>query len=417
MHLRSQLLQIARKLTMSLDPAEVLHQITASARELFSADGCAVYMLGDDSRTLHPVSASEPPYDDAILSACLDVSHSLTGRAVLERRVVIFSDAGTNPLGAKVVGTPDDPDQRLLAAPLILEDRVLGALSIGRHAADFTQEDFEPAEALAIYAAIALKNARTHAALQREVEERTRVEMALREMNELLEHRVEERTADLEIANEALAASLREKELLLKEIHHRVKNNLQVISSLLSLQTDRITDPRAHEILRESQHRVRSMALIHEKLYRSPDLARVNFGEYVHDLAAFLFRSFRSSSQGIVLHVEAEPIHLPVDIAMPCGLILNELVSNALKHAFPNGQAGKITVTLGRTDDGLARLTVADTGVGLGAGVNLQQPETLGLQLVAMLAEQIDATIGVVSQDVTQITITFAPRMQAQGTA
>jgi nitrate/nitrite-specific signal transduction histidine kinase len=193
MHLRSQLLQIARKLTLSLDPAEVLHQITASARELLHADGCAVYMLGDDGHTLHPISASEPPYDDAILSA-------------------------------------------------------------------------------------------------------------------------------------------------------------------------------------------------------------------------FLFRSFRSSSQGIALRVEAESIHLPVDIAMPCGLILNELVSNALKHAFPNGQAGTITVALRRADNGRVSLTVADTGVGLGAGVNLQQPQTLGLQLVAMLAEQIDATMDVVTQDGTHITLFFTPR-------
>lgn len=416
MHAQEMLLQVARRLTASLEMAEVLRQITAGARALLTADGCAVYLVSEEGCTLRPVWAIEPPYDEAILSASLDVEHSLTGQAVITRQVVVFNDAGVNPLGAVIAGTPPDPEERLLAAPFIIEDQVLGALSVSRRGIDFTAGDRAIAEALAIYAAIALKNAQTHATLRREVEERTRAEVALREINELLETRVEERTADLAVANQALLASLREKEVLLQEIHHRVKNNLQVISSLLSLQTDRIADPRAHEVLLESQHRVRSMALIHEKLYRSPELAQVNFGDYIHDLVAFLFRSFRSSSRGINLHIEVEPIGLPVDIATPCGLILNELVSNALKHAFPNEQGGTISVILREADDGRVRLTVADTGVGLAREINLHQPETLGLQLVSLLVEQIGGTVELLSQAGTQVTISFAPHGQTRAT-
>jgi two-component sensor histidine kinase len=407
MHHQDLLLHSARQLTASLDLAEVLTRITAGARALLSADGCAVYMLDTDGRTLRPVSAIEPPYDDAILASPLDVKHSLTGQAVTARQVIIFNDAGTNPCGADIAGTPDNPEERLLAAPFIIEDQVLGALSLSRDTIDFTEEDRKLAEALAIYAAIALKSAQTHAALQSEVEERVRAEVALRELTELLESRVDERTADLEGVNEALATSLREKEVLLQEIHHRVKNNLQVISSLLSLQADHVSDPQAHMILRESQHRVRSMALIHEKLYRSACLAQVDFGDYVHDLAAFLFRSFRSSSQGITLHVDAEPIGLPVDIAMPCGLILNELVSNALKHAFPDDLSGAVTVMLGTTQDRRVNMVVADTGVGFAPGVDFRHTETLGLQLVAMLVEQIDGTFEVDSTAGTRCTIGF----------
>jgi len=145
---------------------------------------------------------------------------------------------------------------------------------------------------------------------------------------------------------EQTKASLREKEVLLKEIHHRVKNNLQIVSTLLDLQSEHTQDQQAQEMFKESRGRAKSMALIHERLYRSQDLARVNFNEYIQQLAQDLYHAYRLSSDEIVLHVEVAAPPLPIDIAIPCGLLLNELMSNCLKHAFAHTPDGWIRVTL-----------------------------------------------------------------------
>ena len=163
-------------------------------------------------------------------------------------------------------------------------------------------------------------------------------------------------------AAQALSRSLREKELLLKEIHHRVKNNLQVISSLLAMQSDDSPDGGVHPILEESIHRVRSMALIHERLYQSETLERIDFGEYARSLAGYLYNSYRMSSN-VQLVVEAAPTAVNIETAVPLGLVLNELVSNAFKYAFMDGSPGTLRVTLGPAGDGFA-LVVADTGPG-----------------------------------------------------
>lgn len=197
---------------------------------------------------------------------------------------------------------------------------------------------------------------------------------------------------------EQISASLREKEVLLKEIHHRVKNNLQVTSSLLKLQSGHIQDPRALEMFTESQNRIRSMALVHEKLYQSSDLSRINICEYIQSLSTLLFRSYSAEANRIGLRLDGEPIYLPVDAAVPCGLILNELISNCLKHAFPGGRQGEIRVRVAQEGEGgQALLSVADNGVGLPPGLDLQQTESLGLQLVRMLTLQLHGTLEVLS--------------------
>jgi len=188
-------------------------------------------------------------------------------------------------------------------------------------------------------------------------------------------------------AEEIVKHSLREKELLLKEIHHRVKNNLQITSSLLRLQAGKIADASVRQLLRESQDRIRSMALVHDMLYRSQDLARVDFPEYVRTLVVQLFRSYNASGR-IRNVVELEGIVFGVDLAVPCGLIINELVANALKHAFPGERRGEVRVRMTAAQDRY-RLSVHDDGVGLPAGLDFLHTETLGLQLVRMLTEQI----------------------------
>lgn len=204
-------------------------------------------------------------------------------------------------------------------------------------------------------------------------------------------------------------ALLSEKEALLKEIHHRVKNNLQVTSSLLRLQSDYIQDPHARELFAESQNRIRSMALVHEKLYKSSDLSRINFLEYIESLSQLLFRSYGADGNLIQLAVRGENVFLSIETAVPSGLIVNELLSNALKHAFPSRSAGEILVAIEAKNRGEIQLTVKDNGVGLPADFNLGRVETLGLQLVRTLVKQLEGSFEVKSPSKgAEFVITFA---------
>ena len=204
-----------------------------------------------------------------------------------------------------------------------------------------------------------------------------------------------------------IEASLKEKEVLLQEIHHRVKNNLQVISSLLNLQAGYVDDPETLSIFQDSQHRIRSMALIHEKLYRSANLARIDFADYIRDLGAYLFRSQNAEERDIKLDIQADDIFLDIDTAVPCGLILNELVTNTLKHAFPDGRTGETRIELTAGSNGQVGLVIGDNGVGFPADVDFRETESLGLQLVNSLVEQLDGVIEMHSKGGTEFKITF----------
>ena len=215
-------------------------------------------------------------------------------------------------------------------------------------------------------------------------------------------------------AQESLNASLAEKEVLLKEIHHRVKNNMQVISSLVALQADRLPDDAMRTVLQDVTHRVRSMALVHEKLYQSHDMARVEFAEYTRGLLNYLWRAHGTVASGIRLALDLEPVPLSVNAAVPCGLILNELVSNSLKHAFrgrvPSGCGGEVTVTLRGSPGGEVCLRVRDNGTGLPPGLDWRQADSLGLRIVQILAAQLHAAVEVVGGEGTEFTITFGGR-------
>ena len=189
------------------------------------------------------------------------------------------------------------------------------------------------------------------------------------------------------LAEDQIKASLDEKEVLLKEIHHRVKNNMQVITSLLSLQSDIIKDQQHADMFRESQERIRAMALIHEKLYRSRDLARVDFNEYIKSLVNGLFRSHGIDTGRIVMKVKVEDVSLGIDHAIPCGLVINELVSNALKYAFPEDRKGEISVTLRSISEDEIELRVSDDGVGIPEDMDIGSTDSLGLELVTILTE------------------------------
>jgi PAS domain S-box-containing protein len=208
-------------------------------------------------------------------------------------------------------------------------------------------------------------------------------------------------------AQEQLTASLQEKEVLLKEIHHRVKNNLQVICSLLDLQSDYIEDEQTLQMFKDSRARVRSMALIHERLYQAQDLTRINFAEYVRSLTNSLFHSYGTQAVGVTLKVNVEDVLLDIDRAIPCGLIINELVSNALKYGFPDGQEGEICIELFSASDEFT-LVVRDNGVGFPQDLDFRKTKTLGLKLVTTLAKQLRGAIELQRNGGTEFKLRFA---------
>jgi PAS domain S-box-containing protein len=203
-----------------------------------------------------------------------------------------------------------------------------------------------------------------------------------------------------------LKQSLTEKEMLLKEIHHRVKNNLMIISSLLNLESRYIKDKASQDIFKESQNRARSMALIHERLYQSTDLKRIDFGDYISSLATELFHTYEANPGLIKLEINVENILLDINTAIPLGLIVNELITNSLKHAFPEGKKGEINVNFHPKDDHY-EFTVKDNGLGFPKHIDFQNTDSLGLQIVNSLIGQIDGDIELDRNNGTEFKINF----------
>jgi two-component sensor histidine kinase len=208
------------------------------------------------------------------------------------------------------------------------------------------------------------------------------------------------------VIEERLRATLREKDVLIEEVHHRVKNNLQVITSLLGLQARTIKDPATRKKFEESRYRIQAMAILHEILYESSSLAEIDFADYIRRMVEHLVRSYGASAR-IRTEVRLEPLQCHRDVALPCGLIVNELLSNAFKYAFPGGKSGGIRVALRRGSKGRVHLMVRDNGVGLPPEVDWKTSPTLGLRLVRTLARQLDADVKTSGREGTLFSITF----------
>jgi two-component sensor histidine kinase len=230
-------------------------------------------------------------------------------------------------------------------------------------------------------------------------EEKARLEQMKTAVLNILEdlavekERLQETQKEVLRSEDTVRSSLREKETLLKEIHHRVKNNLQVIVSLLRLQARHLKDEQSRAMFKESQNRVYSISLVHEMLYGAGDLARIDFGPYLLALTKGLADGWKGTGLVVDVVVEAEGVRLGVDTAIPCGLIVTELVTNALKHAFPNAARGSIRVAAVIEPEGWLKLTVQDNGVGLSEDLDLRRSNSLGLKLVDSLVRQLDAKI------------------------
>jgi PAS domain S-box-containing protein len=387
--------------TSSLDLEFVLQTVTWEMATLLGVDGCVIFEWNAEANTLHALAE----YSVGALGGeetikVQDLADRPLRKTVLnERYAQQINTDQPYPDRAERRAMGQANIQSLLMLPMVFQDRVVGLVELRECGAarSFTDHEISLAQLLSNQAASAVENARLYERAQAEIAERMRVE-------------------------KQITASLKEKEMLLKEIHHRVKNNLQIISSLLKLQSKGIQDAAALELFKESQSRVRSMALIHEKLYRSGDLANVDFAEYVQNLAASLVRSYRADSVPTVLRTDIQGVRLGIDAAVPCGLVINELITNALKYAFPpgwhspiqtsatgesNGQMAEIRVELRRSADHQLTLIVADNGVGFPAGLDFRDTESLGMRLVNTLVDQLDGTLELSRNAGTEFKIMF----------
>jgi two-component sensor histidine kinase len=213
---------------------------------------------------------------------------------------------------------------------------------------------------------------------------------------------------DQKAAEENIRQSLKEKEVLLKEVHHRVKNNLQVISSILNLQSSYVKDKKSLDLLLESQNRIKSMAFVHESLYQTKDFSNINFSSYVENICSNLVHSYSNPEYPPQLKMDLDSIQLNLDTAIPCGLIINELISNALKYAFKGKESGALQVELKSLGEKL-RIVISDNGKGLPENIDFRNTESLGLQLVVTLVEQINGKIVLETKKGTKFTIEFVP--------
>jgi PAS domain S-box-containing protein len=214
--------------------------------------------------------------------------------------------------------------------------------------------------------------------------------------------------SDQKKIEEELQRSLTEKEILLREVHHRVKNNMQVISGLIELQSMQITDPEIQRLFQESHNRIKTMALIHESLYRSNDYARIDFISYLNELTSYLLTSYGRSEKEITIDIQFAETHMSLELAIPCGLIANELISNCLKHAFPDGKRGVITIRLEKEGENEYRFSVSDDGIGFPADLDIKTAKSFGLSLInGLVTHQMRGTLELRGQTGTTVVIRY----------
>jgi PAS domain S-box-containing protein len=378
------LADLAQSLSASLDLNTVLRRMVAGAQELCASERALLMLRAPDSGVLtarYAVGASTMAY----AGLRIEPAKGLGGQVMRTARPWRTDHYAADPRFSKeyVAGAWAGGNISVLAVPILTGTHVDGVFYVSNPPFHpFTDRDEDLLVRLASHAAIAIQNAQLYRQAQEELAQRRQAEAQL-------------------------TASLREKEVLLKEVHHRVKNNMQIVSSLLELQSDTLDDAALLTQFRDSQDRIRSMALIHETLYQSQDLARLDLARYIHTLSAQLVQSYNVDPQRITVHLQVESVILDIDQAIPCGLILNELLSNAFKYAFPPNRPGTVHVELHADTAQQVRLVVRDNGIGFPDAIDVHHTESLGLQLVAMLTEQLQGTIALERVDGTAFTLTF----------
>ena len=373
------LAEIGRTVSASLDINEVYENLGGEIRKLVPFDRFGLSLVDSESGEASPIWVLGTDVPGRHTGDAVPLTGSLVGEVVRTKSPILLevqTAADVEHKFPQLISSYNVGLRSFMAVPLHVSDGVIGVLQIrSKKQGIYTQRHLNLLERVGSQIAGAIANSRLYAQ-QKDSEAR-------------------------------ITRSLNEKEVLLKEVHHRVKNNLQVISSLLNLQSRNIDDGRARDILKESRNRVRAMALIHEQLYQSEDLMRIPFGRHIRKLTSDLYQTYQVDSGHVTLDITAGDILLGIDMAIPCGLIINELVSNSLKHAFPAGVPGEILIALEVDQERNFALTVSDNGVGIPDGLDLRNAESLGMQLVSSLADQLGATVEIDGSRGTRFTITF----------
>jgi two-component sensor histidine kinase/predicted transcriptional regulator len=372
----------------SLQLSDILQTAVDEVRQFLQTERVLIYQFNPDMSgtvVVESVAAGWPPaLNSTVRDSCFGKVYA---QAYQQGRTQVVEDIYAAGLSQCHIDILVLYDVRASLVVPILQGNHLWGLLCAYHCSGpkaWRSLDVDLLKQLAIHIAIAIQQSELYQQAQSELAERERAQTQLK-------------------------SSLREKEALLKEIHHRVKNNLQIISSVLRLQSDFVRDSQVMALFNDSQNRIRSMALIHEKLYQSRDLLHIGMDEYIRDLTSNLLASYAARQQQITLAIQASSIWLNIDTAIPCGLIINELVSNALKHAFPKASCSdrKVWVEMTQTHAHRFTLTVGDNGIGLPSGMDFRNTESLGLELVCIFTEQLEGTIELTAQTGTQFTIAF----------
>jgi two-component sensor histidine kinase/HAMP domain-containing protein len=365
--------QVCQSLIKLAKPDEILNMIYTTVSQILETRHPVIALI--DQEIYFHTNSGEAPHPD----------HNKIIRHIIETGapLLLTHDLGEH-LARLGIKSANLAVKSLLTAPMLAGEQVLGVILLQDNAlaGKYTLLDQELIATFAAQAAIALENSRLYKAAKREIAERTQAEARIQQ-------------------------TLTEKEVLLKEIHHRVKNNLQVISSLLNLQSAKLQDQHTRQLFRDSQSVVRSMALIHEKLYQSHDLAQIDFKRYIHSLVNFLVNSYAAEVRGVNVQIEVDDISLGVDEAIPCGLIISTLVSNSFKYAFPNNHKGNVSIQFYKDINQQMHLKISDNGIGFPEGIDFQKPISLGLQLVNSLVYQLSGTVGLTNSAGTEFHITF----------
>ncbi|MEG3902481.1 PAS domain S-box protein [Microcoleus sp. B4-C5] len=363
---------IARRVRQSLQLEEILNTTVAELQQVLLADRVLVYQLLPENGG-RVIAEAVAEGCSQLVDKCFgeEVFPAQSSQLYLQGRICAISqldDPSLTPCMAQFM--KQIQVRAKLVVPIIQHSQIWGLLIAHQcdRPREWQESEINLFQQLVNQLAIAIQQSLLYQQLQAELSDRKQAEANLKN-------------------------SLREKEILLKEIHHRVKNNLCVVASLLELQSNTVADPQVSKMFEESQNRLYSMALIHEKLYRSTNLAQINFGEYLEDLVSNLFHSYNISNNQIQLQVLAEPISLNLETATPCGLIANELVSNTLKHAFPDGTTGTVSVECYQTGDREINLLVKDNGIGFPQNLDFRKTHSMGFQVVCTLTEQLEGTI------------------------
>lgn len=409
---------VTRSVHQSLDVSEVFkNAVEAIYGEVGEARHVMIYMIENtDEKEPTPcaVLRAQCGQQDSSIERVKRIPYpeGTTWKTITDGKPRFVSDGDTDP-------QPDEAGKEYvtgssISMPIKLEDDTVGCISIQsfrKHA--FNKDHTKLLDIVVRQLEAAINNARKTEALRKSEE-------ALRRTRDELEGRVRERTSELQKSNtllikeilerryveSELKQSLAEKDVLLKEIHHRVKNNLQIISSLLNLQSRKLKDEKALASFVESNNRIRSIATLHEQLYRSKDLSRIDFKAHIKNMTNHLMRSYGVGSDHISVVIDSEQIYLDINTAIPLGLIVNELVSNAITHGFDGGKKGEIKIEFRKTLDKYT-LSVSNDGVGLPQDFDIGGSTTLGLELVSSLSKQLKAAITTSSGDVTEFRLEF----------